>query len=40
MNEKRVYVPKAWWRNDIGDRVMDQQDEIISLGILKEEDFE
>jgi phosphoribosylamine--glycine ligase len=39
-NEKRVFVPKAWYRSDIGQRVMEHHDEIIELGILSEEEWE
>ena len=38
-NEKRVSVPKAWYRDDIGVRVLERKDEIIELGILTAEDF-
>ena len=39
-NDKRVSVPKAWYRDDIGLRVLERKDEIIELGILTESEWE
>lgn len=36
-NPSRVYVPKAWYRSDIGDRVINEMDRIKKLGILPED---
>ena len=38
-NEKRVYVPKSWYRDDAGERVLDNEEEIKELQILTEEEW-
>lgn len=39
-NEKRVCVPKGFYRCDIGQRVLENKEEIIALGILSQEEWD
>ncbi len=39
-NEKRLYIPKAWVREDIGDRVLVEKEEILELGLMKEDEWD
>ena len=38
-NPKRLYIPKSSIRVDIGDRVLNQKDEILELGIMTEAEW-
>jgi phosphoribosylamine--glycine ligase len=39
-NKKRLYIPKAQIRADIGMRVLQQKDEILELGLMSPEEWE
>ena len=39
-NTKRVFVPKGWYRSDIGQRVVENKEEFIELGVCTESEWD